>query len=88
MGFLYTLYNCLTDFDEGKVIAHEIYDSEGNKIPHIVRQPPDNGKYDYFNQIVLYPDNDLLPNHTYTVFLKVKIRDEQRQKTWSFTTAP
>jgi len=88
-GFYLPLTTGLNDNDEVRYVSATIFDENNGKPGFSVNQPNrSDGSYFYFNQVVITPNNDLLPNHTYRVEMTVNFRGTNYSKSWSFTTAP
>ena len=43
---------------------------------------------DYVKEVVFKPNTSLLPNHKYSIEMKIKIDGNPKSRAWSFTTAP
>jgi hypothetical protein len=74
--------------DEVRFVSASIVYNGNQSVPYKVSEPNhNNGSWDYKNQIVLIPDNPLLPNQTYRVRMTVSFKNQNLSKDWSFTTA-
>jgi len=88
-GFYIPWVSPLDDSKEVRFVSAAIYNENNQKISYSIKEPnhSDNA-CDYFNQIILTPKNDLLPNHTYRVEMTVSHQGQSYSKIWRFTTGP
>jgi hypothetical protein len=79
------------DSNEVQLIENltQIIDSNKKSVPFDFFEPDNsNGSYDTYNQVVIIPKENLLPNHRYKVEMTTSINQEVLTRIWYFTTSP
>ena len=77
------------DNDEVRFVSATIRDSSNKSVSFTKAEPNhSDGAYEYINQVVLTPSENLTPGKIYSVNMTVSIQGKTYTKSWSFTTAP
>ncbi|MBW6474163.1 MAG: hypothetical protein K0B14_13640 [Anaerolineaceae bacterium] len=72
-----------SSFSSINIVSIKLVDQNGNSV-----QGTSTIFNDYVKEVVFTPNTALLPNHNYSIEMKIKIDGNPKTRSWSFTTAP